>query len=100
MIRQQPLRRRIRKGVILSGFWHFPLTWTATPIGGIALVFIRLTFACRGRSYIANLQAARGNCMKALVVYDSFFGNTEQIQRAIGDTLAAQATSSPCESAA
>jgi flavodoxin len=29
--------------------------------------------------------------MKALVVYDSFFGNTEQIARAIGDTLAAQA---------
>lgn len=29
--------------------------------------------------------------MKALVVYDSFFGNTEQIARAIGDALAAQA---------
>jgi flavodoxin len=28
--------------------------------------------------------------MKALVVYDSFFGNTEQIARAIGDALRAQ----------
>ena len=29
--------------------------------------------------------------MKALVVYDSFFGNTEQIAHAIGDALAARA---------
>jgi flavodoxin I len=29
--------------------------------------------------------------MKALVVYDSFFGNTEKIARAVGDALAAQA---------
>jgi flavodoxin len=29
--------------------------------------------------------------MKALVVYDSFFGNTEKIARAVGDALATQA---------
>jgi len=29
--------------------------------------------------------------MRALVVYDSFFGNTEQIARAIGNALASQA---------
>jgi len=29
--------------------------------------------------------------MKALVVYDSFFGNTQQIARAIGDALKSQA---------
>ncbi len=29
--------------------------------------------------------------MKALVVYDTFFGNTEQIARAIGDGLSAEA---------
>ena len=29
--------------------------------------------------------------MNALVIYDSFFGNTEQIARAVGDALAAQA---------
>jgi flavodoxin I len=29
--------------------------------------------------------------MKALIVYDSFFGNTEQVARAIGDALGAQA---------
>ncbi len=28
--------------------------------------------------------------MKTLIVYDSFFGNTEQVARAIGDTLGAQ----------
>ena len=39
--------------------------------------------------------------MRVLIVYDSFFGNTEQIRRAIGDAigdaLASQAgTCSPC----
>ena len=29
--------------------------------------------------------------MKALVIYDSYFGNTEQIARAIGDTLGSSA---------
>jgi len=29
--------------------------------------------------------------MKALVIYDSFYGNTEQIARAIGDTLGSSA---------
>ena len=33
--------------------------------------------------------------MKALVVYDSFFGNTEQIARAVGDAVGAAIGASP-----